>query len=82
MKKFLSILALGAILTGCASRYTITLTNHNQITTLGKPWKEGGYYIFKDLSGQTNTVPAGRVVEIAPASMSKKQKEPFKPQSR
>lgn len=80
MKKILLTLAFVSVLTGCAHRYTITLSNRNQITALTKPRLEHGNYYFKDASGQDAYVPAGRVVEIAPESMTKQNKEPFKPQ--
>lgn len=72
MKKLISILCLGALLvTGCASHYVITMTNGVRVTTKGKPKLQEGKYVFKDLEGKPGYVPAGRVREIAPASMSK-----------
>ncbi len=56
------------LLTGCARHYTVTLTNGNTITAHSKPrLNEGGSaFVFKDRTGQTMSVPAGKVSEIAP----------------
>ena len=82
MKKLLLTLAVAGILTGCSHRYVITLNNNNRITATSKPRFQGGNYYFKDANGQENSIPAGRVKEIAPASMVKDPNEPFKPQTR
>ena len=64
---------LGALLlTGCTNHYVITLNSGAHITTVGKPRLDGGAYFFKDAKGQPDSVFAGSVREIAPASMSKK----------
>ena len=66
-------LLLGAVLlTSCARHYVITLNTGARITTVGKPRLENGAYVFKDTKGQPDSVFAGSVREIAPASMSKK----------
>jgi len=71
MKILLPIALLAAaLLTGCASRYTITLNNGNRITATSKPRLEKGNYVFKDVKGQVNYLPAGRVREVSPANMS------------
>ena len=71
MKSLLSLTLLAALLlTGCARHYTMTLSNGNRITTLGKPKLQNGTYIFKDAKGQPGAVPAGRVQEVSPANMS------------
>jgi hypothetical protein len=69
MKKLLLSLLLIATLAGCARHYTVTLSNGNQITALGKPKLQGNNYVFKDAKGQMGFVPAMRVREISPASM-------------
>ena len=56
-------------LTGCSHRYVMTLNNGTRITTVNKPRLKGSTYYFKDATGRTNSEPAGRVREIAPASM-------------
>ena len=82
MKKYLLIAIAAGFLTGCSHRYVITLNNNYRITTTTKPRLQGANYYFKDAQGQESFVPAGRVKEIAPASMVKEEKEPFKPQTR
>jgi len=76
MKPFLSTVLLGALLlAGCTHHYVITLNSGARITTVGKPRLENGAYVFKDTKGQPNSVFAGSVREIAPASMSKKSED-------
>ena len=60
-----------ALLTGCASsHYVITLTNGNRIVAAGKPKLDAEHlaFVFKDLNGQSNSIPSVRVRAIAPAS--------------
>ena len=79
MKRVLLAVLLGSsLLTGCTRHYVITLNNGARITTLGKPQPQGSSYVFKDARGQPAYVPAGRVREIAPASMVKDEKSQFK----
>ena len=53
---------------GCASRYTITLNNGNKITTHGKPRLTPGKdaLIFKDAKNEWQSIPSGKVREVAP----------------
>lgn len=64
------------VLSGCANHYVVTLNNGGQITSQGKPQLINGAYHFKDLSGKEQYVPAGRVHEVAPASMVEKPATP------
>ncbi len=84
MKRFVIFLLLAGLFAGagCARHYVIKLNNGSQITAANKPRLKNGSYYFKDANGQTRTLPAGRVMEIAPASMVQKEKEPFKPETR
>jgi hypothetical protein len=66
----LLVLLVPLLLTGCAGRYVMTLTNGNRITTKGKPKVNGDVYVFTDYKGHPGSVPTGRVREIAPASMA------------
>jgi len=65
---FLAMLLGVALLTGCASRYVITLKNGNHVVAAGKPRLEGFNFIYTDLSSRTNSIPSTRVRAIAPAS--------------
>ena len=66
--KTAALLALlsACIFTGCASRYKVTLTNGNVITTKSKPklHKESGTYRFKNASGKPDFLPGFRIKEI------------------
>jgi hypothetical protein len=67
---------------GCAQHYLIKLNNGGRITTASKPRLKSGTYYFKDAKGNVQSIPAGRVAEIAPASMAKEEQSPFKPETR
>lgn len=70
-----ALLCLGLLaFSGCARNYVLTLRNGSQLTADNKPRLKNGAYVFKDTQGQQMTVPAGRVAEIAPASMMPKPK--------
>ena len=56
----------------------MTLNNGGRITTSGKPRLENGVYYFKDAQGHPGKMPAGRVRELAPASLVKDEKTQFK----
>lgn len=74
MKKAALPLFIGLIaLTGCAHHYVMKLNNGAQITTVGKPKLKEGIYTFKDAKGEEHFVAAGRVREIAPASVAGKE---------
>jgi hypothetical protein len=77
---FLVFLLCAATLCGCAHRYVVTLDNGRRITAASKPKLKGERYVFKDINGKPGYVPAGRVREIAPASMVKDDKQMFNPQ--
>ena len=73
------------VLSGCANHYVIKLTNGAELTTASKPQLKDGAYHFKDAKGQDRAVAAGRVREIAPASVAaeeKKAKPPHPPHKR
>ncbi|MBI3417220.1 MAG: hypothetical protein HY043_18165 [Verrucomicrobia bacterium] len=74
------ILILGLLLfflCGCATRYEITTTGSARYTSVGKPQRVGGWYVFKEVSGKTNFVSAMRVRTIEPVSRWHKSKDPF-----
>ena len=78
-KPFLPLLAGLLLSTGCARHYVLTMSNGDQIRTASKPKLVNGFYYFKDpAGGKAAPVFAGRVSEIAPASMaSKSANAPF-----
>lgn len=83
MKKVTPILFLAVLLLcGCARDYTITTNNGSQIGALGKPKLKGDVYVYKDLQGRPASVPAGRVREIAPASMTTGPSSQFYPSTK
>ena len=74
MKKAALPLLIGLLaLTGCAQHYVMRLNNGGEITTASKPKLKEGIYSFKDAKGEEKFVAAGRVREIAPASVAEKQ---------
>ena len=80
MRKLVVSLACGAVvLCGCARHYVITLNNGTQLSTSSKPHLQGGFYIYKDAMGRESYVWAGRVTEIAPASMAEEGGRQFNP---
>jgi len=81
MKRLALLLLVSvAVLCGCAHTYVITLSDGRRITTASKPRLENGRYTFKDPAGRPSSVSAGRVKEIAPASMVEEQKPMFNTQ--
>ena len=81
MKKAALPLVIGLIaLTGCAHQYVMRLDNGSEITTASKPQLKEGTYSFRDAKGEEQFVAAGRVREVAPASVAAKEKKakPFK----
>ena len=80
MKKILPVLLLiAAICAGCATRYSLLLTNGEVVTAHGKPTynAEQGRYYYKDVNGKLSYIPASKVREVAPASMADKGSEQF-----
>jgi len=63
-----AIILLTALLTGCVSRYKITLTNSSVITTHSRPRlnENKSAYEFKDMHGRPASVPVFRIREIEP----------------
>jgi hypothetical protein len=59
---------LATLVMGCASRYKLTLTNGNVITTKSKPKldKQTGAYQFKNAFGKPDSVPGFRIKEMEP----------------
>jgi hypothetical protein len=76
MNKAALPLLIGLIaLTGCAHQYVMKLNNGTQITTASKPQLKEDSYFFKDAKGEEHSVAAGRVREIAPASVAAKENQ-------
>ncbi len=80
MKKLVLPLLLSlVVLSGCAHAYVMRLNNGMRISSTSKPRLEKGNYYYKDATGRKMSVPAGRVIEIVPASMAEEEKTRFKP---
>ena len=78
MKKSALALALAlCFCAGCATRYNITLINGDTISAHGKPKlnDEKTRYVYTDNHGQKQEVFAGRVREIQPVFMAKKNSD-------
>ena len=74
MNKLLLPLLIGLLtVCGCAHQYVIKFSNGNTITTASKPKLKGGSYHFKDAKGREVVIPAGRVIEVEPASMAEEE---------
>ena len=70
LRLMFSMIVASLAVTGCARRYTMVLSNGGRITSRGKPALVEGAYVYTDMNGQPASVPAGRVREVAPASMA------------
>jgi hypothetical protein len=80
MKKLaVPVLLSLVLLCGCAQYYVIKLSNGTQITAVGKPKLKGSHYEYKNISGQKQSISEGRVTEIEPNSMAKREKSHFIP---
>jgi hypothetical protein len=78
MKKLaVPVLLSLVLLCGCARYYVIKLTSGARITAVGKPKLKGAHFEYKDYNGKMQQIPEGRVAEIEPASMAKREKSPF-----
>jgi hypothetical protein len=78
MKKLaVPVLLSLVLLCGCARYYVIKLSNGTRVTAVGKPKLKGAHYEYKDYSGNMQRLPEGRVTEIEPASMAKREESPF-----
>jgi hypothetical protein len=72
MKRIFALLLAAATLCGCV-RYDMTLTNGQRVSNIRKPArsKDGTTYTFVSADGKTFTVPARRVISIAPHQETK-----------
>jgi hypothetical protein len=76
-KPLFATLAGLLLLTGCAHGYVLTMSNGDRVHTGSKPKLVNGFYYYKDASGRpAPPVFAGRVTEIAPASMASDTSKP------
>jgi hypothetical protein len=59
-------LGVGLVLlgTGCAQRYVITTTTGASLSSKGRPRLEGGWYLYRDATGQEQRINAMRVRSI------------------
>jgi hypothetical protein len=75
MKRILSVVLFALVVcAGCASNYSIILTNGDVLSSHGKPTynPQDGYYYYKSIYGETNRVFGAKVREVGPASMADK----------
>jgi hypothetical protein len=63
-------------LTGCARHYVLKLNNGSEITNATKPKLKEGNYHYQDAKGEEQVLAAGRVREMAPASVAKRDSKP------
>jgi hypothetical protein len=77
-KRVLALVVCLIALCGCAQHYVMKLSNGQRLDTASKPKLIGGSYHYKDAIGGDNVVPAGRVSEIAPASMTGDENKSFR----
>jgi hypothetical protein len=81
MNKLALALLVTLLCAGCASRYDITLSNGEIITSKGKPHlnSDKTAWIYITASGRTNALPAGNVTEVSPQSMTSANPTQFSP---
>jgi hypothetical protein len=74
----LACLFSAVLLSGCAHRYDIMLTNGSRVTNVTKPVldRSNGVFTYKDVAGNEHKVNAGRVVDIGPHSAKNEVPEP------
>jgi hypothetical protein len=70
MKQIAAIILGACLLTGCAHRYDMMLTDSARITNVSKPIldRDNGVYLYKDVAGNQRYISSGRVIEIKPHS--------------
>jgi len=80
MARLLPWLFSAALLSGCAHRYDILLTNGTRVTNVTKPVinRSAGVFTYKDVAGNEHKVNAGRVVDIGPHSEKNDLPEPVR----
>lgn len=76
------LIVVTSCVSGCTRQYVIKFSNGSRIVAASKPRLKDGNYYFKDGSGRETSVPAGRVQEIAPASMMEQEKPLFNPSAK
>jgi hypothetical protein len=81
MKKIALVFLLAAACAGCATRYNLTLSNGDVITTKGRPHlsADKNEWLFTDASGKPGGIPAGNVTQIVPQSMNSDNPTKFVP---
>jgi len=78
-KSFLPLLVALLFVAGCSQNYVIVRSDFSRLYVNNKPKYKDGYYFFKDANGQPDSISAGRVREVAPASMVDDPNSQFKP---
>jgi hypothetical protein len=69
-RTLLVLVVVAGLLAGCARNYNIITTSGRVIGTKGKPHydKENGVFKYTDGLGEKRSIPAGSVMQVAPAS--------------
>lgn len=71
MKRLLvPLLTVLVTVCGCSHQYVIKMTNGTELSAPHKPKLVGNSYRYEDSRGHQVVIPAGRVTEVAPASVA------------
>jgi hypothetical protein len=75
----LSLLMALTLLSGCAHRYLIKLTNGDQMISISTPKVKDGNYHYRDEDGVECVIPRNRVANIETGAVESKEKKSTTP---